>query len=122
MRVRIGWADQYVYPDVTVVCGKPQFEDQETDVLLNPILIVEVLSPATEKYDRGAKGVAYRNLESVKECLLVSQNTVLVEHYLREPSGPWTITKTTRLEDSVQLSSVPVSLKLSEVYRQVEND
>jgi len=118
MRVRIGSAEQYVYPDITVVCGKPRFEDQELDVLLNPVLIVEVLSPTTEKYDRGAKCVAYRNLDSVKECLLVSQESVRVEHYVRQPSGEWTIAEVNRLEDSIRLVSVPAVLKLAEVYRQ----
>ena len=120
MRVRIGSADKYVYPDVTVVCGQAQFEDQELDVLLNPVLIIEVLSPTTERYDRGAKCVAYRNLDSVRECLLISQKTVRVDHYLRQPSGEWVITTVSRLEDSIQLASVPVVLKLAEIYRQVD--
>jgi Uma2 family endonuclease len=120
MRVRIGLAEKYVYPDVTVVCGKPQFEDKHLDVLLNPLLIVEVLSPTTERYDRGTKCAAYRNLESVQECLLVSQNTVRVDHYVRQPSGEWVIRQFNRLEDSIRLVSVPAVLKLSEVYRQVD--
>lgn len=120
MRVRIGPADQYVYPDVTVVCGKPQFEDQKLESLLNPLLIVEVLSETTERYDRGAKCVAYRKLESVQECLLVSQDTAHVERYVRQPDGQWLITEANGLEDSVHLASVPAVLKLSEIYRQVE--
>jgi Uma2 family endonuclease len=119
MRVRIGSAEKYVYPDVTVVCGQPQFEDKHLDVLLNPTVIVEVLSPTTERYDRGTKCAAYRNLESVQECLLVSQNAVGVDHYVRQPSGEWVITQFNRLEDSIRLVSVPVVLKVAEIYRQV---
>ncbi len=83
MRVRTSPDTSYFYPDVVVVCGEPQFEDNSFDVLLNPVLIVEVLSPSTADYDRGEKFEHYKQLISLQEYIIVSQNRVHIEHYLR---------------------------------------
>ena len=99
---------------------KPQFDDEGLDTLLNPLLVVEVLSRTTSNYDRGAKFSMYRRLDSLKECLFVEQDVVRVEQYVRQPGGKWLLTEAAGLKDSLKLASVPVILKLRSVYRQVE--
>src|SRR3954454_3975550 len=79
----------FTYPDVVAVCGEPRFADAEVDTLLNPDVIIEVLSPSTADYDRGAKFAHYRSISSFKEYVLVSQHRVQVEHYLRQTNGDW---------------------------------
>lgn len=118
MRVKVAATGLYTYPDVVVVCGEPQFEDAEIDTLLNPRVIVEILSKSTEDYDRGTKFVHYRTLPSLTEYLLVSQELVHVEHYLREGGG-WLLTETDQREDVIELPSVGARLTLAEVYDEV---
>ncbi len=84
MRVKVSSAGLYTYPDVAIVCGKPLFDDAHLDTLLNPAVIIEVLSESTEHYDRGGKFKNYRTLESLSDYLLIAQNTVSVEHYIRQ--------------------------------------
>jgi len=115
MRVKVSATGLYTYPDVTVVCGQPRFEDAEVDTLVNPQVIVEVLSKSTEDYDRGTKFVHYRSLPSLTEYLLVAQDRVHVEHHLRQSEG-WLLTETDRLEDVLELPSVGARLEIAEVY------
>jgi Uma2 family endonuclease len=89
MRIKIVATGRYFYPDVSVVCGQPRFEDEKRDTLLNPILIVEVLSDSTERYDRGDKFASYRTLDSLQHYVLASQTKALVEHYQRQRDGTW---------------------------------
>jgi Uma2 family endonuclease len=105
----------YTYPDVVVVCGEPQFEDTEIDTLLNPKLIVEVLSKSTEDYDRGTKFLHYRALPSLTEYILVAQDRDHVEHHLHQSEG-WLLTETDRRDDIIDLPSVGARLALTEVY------
>lgn len=81
---------RYVYPDVTVICGQPTFQQGASDVLTNPSLLVEVLSKSTEEYDRGLKWTGYQSLESLTDYLLVTQHEVRIEHYRRNDDGSWT--------------------------------
>ena len=92
IRVRVEATGLYTYPDVVVVCGEPQFGDDSLDTLLNPNVIVEVLSPSTEAWDRGGKFAHYRRLESMSDYVLVSQDKVLVEHYTRQ-GDKWLLTR-----------------------------
>src|SRR5438270_3295621 len=108
----------YTYPDIAVVCGDAQFEDDQVDTLLNPTLIVEVLSPSTEAYDRGAKFGYYRQLPSLREYLLVAQDQMLLEHFVREDDG-WLLTETTGPDAVVHLPSINCAVALAEVYRKV---
>ena len=119
MRVRIPAANLYTYPDVTVVCGEPEFEDDYVDTLLNPTLVVEVLSKSTASYDRTLKSSYYRTLESLKEYLLISQDEYKVEQYVRQQGGRWLLTDIVSLEGRVELASVPCALELREVYHKV---
>jgi Uma2 family endonuclease len=122
MRVKVRSIGFYTYPDVIVVCGEPQFEDQEVDTLINPTLLVEVLSQSTERYDRIAKTSYYRTIDSLQEHLLVAQHEVRVEQYLRQPNGQWSQTQYTSPESVVQLTSIDCSLKLSDIYDKIVFD
>ncbi len=118
MRVRVN-ASLYAYPDVAVAC-ESEFLDAECDTLLNPTLIVEVLSESTEAYDRGKKFSDYRTLESLQEYVLVSQDSIQVECYKRQPGGRWLMTVAERLEDTVALESIGCTLRLADIYEDVE--
>jgi Uma2 family endonuclease len=118
MRVRVNPTGLYTYPDVVAVCGEPDFEDSELDTLLNPTLIVEVLSPSTEAYDRGEKFANYRRLVSLREYVLVSQDRVCVERYVRQ-EDEWLLTELSRLEDNLRLTSIECDVALSEIYAKI---
>lgn len=118
MRVKVSRSGAYTYPDVTVVCDTPQFEDQEVGTLLNPTVIFEVLSPSTEAYDRGDKFQRYRRLESLQEYLLVSQQEVRIEHYIRQGTQ-WVLTEADSLDAILTLPSIHCTLSLADVYEKV---
>jgi Uma2 family endonuclease len=133
MRVSAAAADIFTYPDVSVVCGEPNFADQANDTLLNPVVIIEVLSDSTEAYDRGKKsGVGqggrgspdvkkfehYRNIASVQHYLLVAQSKPLVEIYTRQADGTWSLSDR-RLADQVVLPAVGCELAVADIYRRV---
>ena len=120
MRVRINTTGLYTYPDAIVVCGEPLFLDDTRDTLLNPGVIVEVLSPSTEAYDRGRKFEHYRSVESVAEYLLVSSERVSAELYTRQPDGRWLLATASRMEDSLDLQSVGAHLSLADLYEKVD--
>lgn len=119
MRVRIPGRG-YTYPDVTVVCGEPQFEDGHLDTLLNPTVIVEVLSESTERYDRGRKFSFYRTVESLAEYVLVAQDEYRVEQYTKQADGRWLLSDHRSPEEVVELASVECTLALRDVYEKVE--
>ena len=121
MRVKVTQTGSYVYPDVVVVCGEPRAEDDTFDTLLNPTLIVEVLSPSTEVYDRGEKFEHYQQIASLKEYILISQDKIRVEHYRRQETD-WLQTKFRGLEDVLSLLSIDCELRLQDVYRRVKFD
>ena len=120
MRVHIPSTGLYTYPDVTVVCGEPQFADDTRDTLLNPNLVVEVLSPSTEAYDRGRKFEHYRSVASVNEYLLVSSDRVSAELFTRQEGDGWLLTAAGRLEDSLELKTIGCRIVLADVYEKVE--
>ena len=118
MRVKTEATGSYFYPDVVVVCDKPRFEDNVFDTLLNPMLIVEVLSPSTELFDRGEKFAHYQELTSLREYILVSQDRVRVEHY-RLVETLW-VRKTFEVpEDVLKLNSIECELSLTDIYTRV---
>ena len=118
MRVRTGPKGAYFYPDVVVLCGEPQVEDNVFDTLLNPILVVEVLSPSTEAFDKGEKFRHYQELASLREYILVSQDRVRVEHY-RLAKTQWVQTEFHTLADVLSLVSIACELPLQDIYRRV---
>jgi Uma2 family endonuclease len=119
MRVRTSPTGLYAYPDVVAVCGEPKFLDDELDTLLNPTLIVEVMSPSTEGYDREGKFEHYRTLRSLKEYVLVAQDQVLVERRTRQ-GRKWASTEYRNIEETLVLESIGCAIPLREIYAKVE--
>jgi Uma2 family endonuclease len=120
LRVGVGANGQsYTYPDVTVVCGEAEFADAEKDVLLNPTVIVEVLSPGTEAWDRGGKFERYQQIAALQEYVLIAQDRPRVERYARQAAGEWLLTVTTGLDSRLSLPAIGSELKLADVYRKV---
>jgi Uma2 family endonuclease len=119
MRVKVEATGLYTYPDITVVCGDAQFADTELDTLINPLVIIEVLSPSTERYDRGRKFQQYRVLPSLREYVLIAQDHPRIEHYRLQETGTWQLTDAKGLEASLELPSIGCMLALAEVYEQV---
>jgi Uma2 family endonuclease len=118
LRIRIPRTTLYTYPDVSVICGPLQFDrlDTQRHTVLNPTLIVEVLSPSTEAWDRGGKLESYIQIESLREYLLVSSTAARVEAYLRLPNGTWNYSDATGLQAQIALGSLQSGLPLAEVY------
>ena len=120
MRVRVDSLGLYTYPDVVVVCGEPEFANEDVDTLLNPVLLIEVLSESTEDYDRGMKFKQYRQLPSLKEYLVVSQTEPLIEHFVRRGDTYWELSEVRGLEQKLSLASVGCDLQFKEVFAKVD--
>ena len=120
MRVKVNATGLYTYPDIAIVCDKPQFEDEMFDTLLNPRAVVEVLSDSTEKYDRGAKFGHYRQIPSLQEYVLIAQDQPLVERYARQADNSWLLTVFEGLSSTFAFASVPAQVQLSEIYSGVD--
>lgn len=118
-RVKVEATGLYTYPDVVVVCGEPQFEEGAEGTLLNPTLLIEVLSPSTEGYDRGTKFAHYRRLESLREYLLVAQDRPRVERHLRR-GDVWELSEFDGLEAVLTLETAPGGIPLARIYNRVE--
>ncbi len=119
MKLAIEKSNSYVYPDLMVVCGDVELAENTSDAITNPVLIIEVLSPSTESFDRGLKFSYYRSLPSLKEYVLVSQDKALIESYYRQDEKVWIYTAVRELEDTIFLRSIDTELALSEVYRKI---
>ena len=119
LKVRVPSRQQFHYPDVIVVCDEPHYADDEQDVLLNPLLLVEVLSKSTAGYDRRQKFLYYQELESFRAYLLIAQNEPLVQHHLKQPNGSWLVTRIAGLEQSVELTTINRRLRLKDIYAKV---
>ena len=120
MRLKVNATELYTYPDLAVVCGPPQFDDEQKDTLLNPTLIVEVLSISTEAYDRGKKFAHYRKIGSLAEVLLVSQDKPHVDRYVRQPDNQWLLAEWDGLQSRVLLTSIDCRVDMAEIYDKVE--
>ena len=111
----------YCYPDASIICGQPQYDDDRHDVLSNPRVIFEVLSPSTESYDRGSKFVQYRSIPTLQTYVLVSQHRPIVECYFRQPAQKeWTFTDAQGLDSVIHIPGVEIDLPLREIYYQIE--
>jgi len=120
MRIYIPRFGLYTYPDVSVVCGKPEFQDAVLDTLLNPVLLIEILSDSTESYDRGKKFQHYRSIESLQEYVLVSQNEARIEKYIRQGDGFWVLSEAVGVESSIMFESIDCPISLAEVYDKID--
>ena len=119
MRVRMK-KGRYSYPDVVVVCGEPQFADDEFDILLNPVVVVEVLSKSTRFRDKTEKLETYQKMESIQECLLVEQDFPHVEHYIKQTPMQWLLRIYEDLNDTITFESINCQLPFTEIYAQIE--
>ncbi len=119
MRVKIPATGLYTYPDVIALCHDPQFEDATFDTLLNPSVIIEVLSPSTEAYDRGAKFAHYRSIEDLQLYILVAQDKPQIEVFRRQANGDWLLSVAEGLEARVSLDTIGCELALADVYERV---
>lgn len=119
-KIHIPTIESFVYPDAVVICEKPLFYQGRVDTILNPLLIVEVLSPSTEEYDRGEKFYLYRSLASFKEYVVVHQKHALVSAYFRLNEKDWRTEDAANLSETIHLQSINVTLKLSDIYRGID--
>lgn len=120
-RIRTDAMDLFAYPDLTIVCGEPIFHDDKKDVILNPTVIIEVLSPSTESYDRNEKFLRYQNLSSLSDYILIAQNHPAVEHFIRQKGKrQWLYTLETEMEAVIQIASIKCTLKLADIYDRVK--
>ena len=118
MRVKMRGRD-YAYPDLAIVCDLPEFEDAQVDTLLNPTLLIEVLSPSTEQYDRGQKFESYRTLNSLQEYVLIAQDRPHIEHFARKGEGAWLFSEVNGLDASLKLASISCTLGLADIFEKV---
>lgn len=114
LRLRIPSVDLYTYPDLMIVCDAPEFLEERTDTILNPRVIIEVLSPSTKDYDRGSKFTFYRSIDSLQEYILVDSGACLIEQFVK--GKQWALTEYKTLEDVLRVVSIDFELPLSLVY------
>jgi Uma2 family endonuclease len=122
MRVLAASSGLYTYADLSVVCEEPQFADAQVDTLTDPALLVEILSPSTEDYDRGKKAKLYRAIPSLQELLFIAQDSYEVELYRRQPDGTWSLIEARGLEAAIALTSIGYTLSLRELCERVLGD
>lgn len=120
MRVKVESTTLYTYPDAVITCSEPRFLDKEVDTLLNPQVVIEVLSDSTEKYDRGKKFEMYRTVPSLREYVLVSQDRAHIDRFSLNEQGQWVLDDATGLDSVIELSTVSCRLPLAEIYAKVE--
>jgi Uma2 family endonuclease len=120
LRVKVDRTGLYTYPDLLIVCGTPEYAPENRDTLTNPKVVIEILSDTTERYDRTTKFRHYKQVPSVQEYLLVSQDEPLVERFTRQADGAWGQTDFVGLEAEMALATVAVSVPMDDVYRGVE--
>lgn len=120
VRVKAASIDSYFYPDLVGICGPADLEQGITDTLLNPTVVIEILSPSTEAYDRGEKFFHYQQIESLRQYVLVSQFQLRVEIYTRGADGRWEYQVISGAEARLPLTSLEAEISLAEVYRGVD--
>jgi Uma2 family endonuclease len=120
MKVRVSATGRFTYPDVVVVCGERHFVDDTKDVLINPMVIIEVLSESTTDYDGGDKSRDYRLLSSLRNLLIISQDQPLIEHFVRQDKNTWNSTTVHGMDAAIELSSIGCSLRLADIFSGIE--
>ena len=119
LRIRVSPDGLYTYPDISVVCGQAEFSGSEADTLANPALVIEVLSPTTEAYDRGFKAVQYRKIISLQEYVFVSQNEARVEVFRRQHNGTWLLSESAGMSAACRFDSVNCDVALADIYAEI---
>ncbi|WP_372896602.1 Uma2 family endonuclease [Stieleria sp.] len=120
MRVKVSATGLVTYPDVSVACGNPVFDDDQNDTLLSPVVLIEVLSKSTESYDRGAKFEQYRHLKSLRHYLLIAQDRIHVEHFSLQDDGNWLLRECNEINGTVELKPLNCELAVGDFYRKVD--
>lgn len=120
LRLAVRAANLFTYPDVMVICGDPAFADNRRDIVLNPVVLIAVLSKSTQDYDHGAKFASYRTIPSLMEYLTVAQDNIHIEHWSRQPDRQWPSTEFRDPGTLITLSSINLELRVAEVYEKVE--
>ncbi len=120
LRIRVSATGLYTYPDASVICGKLQFDDEEGDTVLNPTVLVEVLSKSSEGYDRGEKWAHYQTIVSLREFVLIAQDQPRMERFLRNEDGTWTPATVAGLDQTLQLPSIGITVSLAEIFHGVD--
>lgn len=120
MKVRTGYKGLYSYPDLSVVCGEPIFHDEKQDVLTNPKVIFEVLSPSTEAFDRGGKFIRYQIIDTFTDYILIAQDEPRVEHFIRQPDGGWLYYVVGGLESELHIASIDCTIPLAQWYDKIK--
>lgn len=110
----------FTYPDIVVICGEPEFYDEEKDVVVNPTVIMEVLSKSTETYDRGFKFELYRRINTLKDYFMVSQDKISIEYYSRNDDDSWILKEFKDLNQNIEMKSIGCILELKDVYYKVD--
>ncbi len=119
VRIQIDKEKHYTYPDVVAVCGQIEFAEMRKDTIVNPILIAEVLSDATKDYDRGSKFTAYRNIKTLRDYVLIAQETVHIEYFSKENDGTWRLREYFDPQGILSVASLELSIPIREIYDRV---
>ncbi|MBK8054145.1 MAG: Uma2 family endonuclease [Saprospiraceae bacterium] len=123
LRIHIPKNTLYTYPDISIICGKPEMTDSANDTITNPSVIIEILSKSTYDYDKGQKFTLYRDIESLREYILIDSMSVRVEYYCKNGDGSWTLKDYRSIEDKFTIETIAEELLLSDVYTDVfENE
>lgn len=119
LKVNVKTKSAFVYPDLTIICNDPQFLEDRKDIVTNPVVIIEIFSPGTQNFDHGEKFMLYRQIPALQEYILISSMELLVEKFLRHPSGSWTLTEYKKPEDKFSIDNINYQISLAEIYRDV---
>jgi Uma2 family endonuclease len=120
MKIQIDEDTHYTYPDICVVCGNIEFVGDRTDVIDNPLVIIEILSESTKDYDRGSKFTAYRNIASLKDYILIDQYTPHIEYFHKDKGERWTLSEYKNIDDTFKIISIDIVLSMKTVYHRVK--
>lgn len=120
LRVRVQEKDFFTYPDILVICGKPEFFNNRTDTVTNPVLIIEALSDSTKNYDRGEKFEFYRSIPSLKDYILVDQYKIHLEHFSKTSKNKWALTEYFEKSDALTIPDINVNILLEDIYDRVD--
>ncbi len=122
LRIHIPLNSLYTYPDISIICGDPITTDDHFDTATNPSVIIEILSKSTKDYDKGSKFTLYRDIESLKEYILVDSTNISVEKFIRNTDNSWQLTEYKLLTDTFSINTIDISLSLSDIYEDVKFD
>lgn len=119
LRIHIPEKNLYTYPDISIICGKPETTDLFKDNVKNPAVIIEILSKSTKGYDKGAKFTLYRHIKTLKEYILIDSDSALIELYVRQPDNSWNLTEYSQQNDNIYIPSIGTTLFLSAIYEDI---